>query len=145
MNPLKLKLINKCVMHAFLYPTVNYDRNHIRIYLLVVVATARCDSTIHSLSRTSSLTSTNSAKQLKPSIRTQLPILHFQDIMAFCIQLLCPTTVSPTIVQSLSRLPDLMIQLGPITTLGPILQLSSILLDSCTSTFPVNYLEDLML
>ena len=57
--------------------------DHMSICLEHEVETALWLNTMHSLSLTSSFTSIYYAKQLKPSIRTQLPIRHFQDIIEF--------------------------------------------------------------
>lgn len=78
-------------------------------------------------------------------MRTQFPILHFQEIMLFSMKALLPMTVLPTMVQSRSRAPFLMVQLGPITTFGPILQPYSTTELASIITLPVDSLSVLIL
>jgi len=80
---------------------------------------------MHSLTLASSFIYTYSATQLRPSIRTQSPILQRHDTMLFSMYEPLPTVVLPIIAQFLSLVPLLMRQCGPMTTFGPILQFSS--------------------
>lgn len=116
---------------------------HIRICPVAEVVMALCDKIMHSVILSSSLTSISSARQLSPSIRTHLPTLHFQERMLLSMKAPVPTEQLPTKVQFLSLEPLRMMQLGPITTFGPILQPYSIVELSSISTFPMYYPFDL--
>lgn len=89
---------------------------------------------MHSVNLVSSLMLTSSATQAKPSIRTQLPNLHRQDIIVFYTKQLRPMVVPYKIVQLRSLVPAFITQLGPTTTLGPILQFYSITADLSINT-----------
>lgn len=80
------------------------------------------DNTMHSVTRTSSLIVTYSANTVNPSTLAQLPILHFQETIELLIKAPSPTFVSPINVQFFNLHPLPILHLGPITTLGPIMQ-----------------------
>lgn len=116
---------------------------HIRICPEAEVVIALCDRIMHSVILTYSRTSISSARQVRPSIRTHLPTLHFQEIMLLSMKAPVPTEQLPTKVQFFSREPLRTVQLGPITTFGPILQPYSTVELSSISTFPIYYPFDL--
>ena len=73
------------------------------------------------------MTSTYSEIVLSPYILTQDPILQFHDIILFSMKVDVPILEFFIIVQFLSLTPSEIEQPSPITTFGPILQLSPIL------------------
>ena len=60
--------------------------------------------------------------QVKPSTRTFLPTVHPQEIIELLMNELSPTDVSAMMLQLANLTPLPILHLGPIDTLGPILQ-----------------------
>ena len=84
--------------------------------------TALWERIMHLLRRTSSLIFTSSAMAVRPSTRTQAPILHFHEIMLSEIKQPFPIALSRKIAQFFSLHPFEIFTFGPMMTFGPIQQ-----------------------
>lgn len=69
-------------------------------------------------------------------IRAQPPTLQCHETILFTIKQPFPTSVPSNMAQFRSLHPELILQLGPITTLGPILQSGPILAEGSIKQFP---------